>query len=494
MDVSSQRKGKAKKTHSAAVDKIKQRLQASSSSSSSSSSSEESEDEYETRERVAADMKRREYADRDRQRAPPPPPTAPVQQQMVQAQAPVQAAAEPLSLDLVLRSMLEVTTRAQEQHVAQMADVRAMMQSIAVQGDQRLQQMQSVITSRLEQTEQRSEQRAQQLEQRLAAVEQNLGSSVATTSTAVAHGPSLHLVAHEPKTRMLIEFLVRFGMNTRTGIIAAFPVLVESTLRIVICVPLLKIGLMALFNKKASGCSMTVQNRYYNFLFSAMQQFLVEVDRDEVTNAIMPVFPMRFYNDGRANMKDWLVVDVDFFLSAVDYVSRHSVPTLREPEVPVDQLEWKMGRGKSMPMWDASSRHQPSSSNCNKLAWGCETVREALDTPAVRQYLAKLGHTAGVCHFSGVTPQPTAFVRDLRHFALPGSPMARAAELSSANANKRARAKRAPRSRRGAAAAAAAASSEEEEEEEQEEESENDHVKRARANSASEQEGDEIVA
>jgi hypothetical protein len=394
-------------------------------------------------------------------------------------------------MDLFYSRVMDLFAHSTERHMSQMTELRSTMQAITVQADQRLRDMQTTITTRLDQADARNEARAQQQEARLQALEQNVG---AAASSAAAYNPSLHLVAHEPKTRMLIEFLARHGMSTNTGIVTAFPVILNSTLRIVICVPLLKIAMMAMFKRKMEGCSMTTQTKYHSFLFSAMQQFLVDVERDEIMEAIMPVFPFRLYNDGRCNPKDWLVVDVDFFLAAVDHVTRNAASTLRQPETPAHEVEWKGGKGKSQPMYDKSSRTSPKPDTKSKLAWGCDTVYEALDTPAVAQYLAKLGRTTP-CHFSGVTPRPELMMRHHYQVCPAPSPVAAASAAAAAKSKKRTRApaKRGGAKRGGARAAPSSDDSSAQGGSSSEAESDSEPVKRVHVSSEAEEEDDEIV-
>lgn len=361
---------------------------------------------------------------------------------------------------LFKREFSEMLTRSHHEHTGRTTELCGVLQSFMRGAESRFQSMQEQMDARASQLETRLDARMDQLEARVG--------TVTTHRLDAANGVY--------ETRMLVEFLVKFGMDTRTGLICAFPVMVAGTLRIAICVPLLKQAFMALFPKKAASRKMTTVTKYYNFLFGALQQHLVEVDLEEVEEALMPVFPFRMYNNGKAAVKDWIVMDVGFFIANARHVASSNLPTLAaQPEVAPGRVAWKEGKGRSAPMWDTSSLKSPAQELKGKVAWGHELVREVLGSAAVLAFSAELSGPSTPCHFCGITFLQAHAVKryvDVVSIPVPGGAAAAPALVQGPPA------KRARRGRQVQESSSSSSSSEDEAEAESEADEEEDEIVR----------------
>lgn len=394
-----------------------------------------------------------------------PLPAAPVCSSALTAPPSALTASPSLADDLMLfkREFSEMLVNSHREHTSRTQELGTLLQSFMRGAESRFESMQQQMDTRATQMESRLDARMEQLEQRV--------------GTVTTH--RLDAVNGVYETRMLLEFLVKFGMDTRTGLICAFPVHLNSTLRIAICVPLLKLAFMALFPKKAASRKMTAVTKYFNFLYGALQQHLVEVELEEVEEVLMAVFPMRLYNNGKAAVKDWIVMDVGFFIANARHVTSSSTPTLASrPEVAPLQVVWKEGKGRSAPMWDASSRRSPSEVLKGKVAWGREVVHEVVNSPAVLAYFAELGGPSTPTHFCGTTFVPSHPLQRYTDVTGHGSASESASASATGKGGARAKAPPAKRARRHSPVSSSSSSSSDGE---------------SSADGSGDEEGDEIV-
>ncbi len=181
--------------------------------------------------------------------------------------------------------------------------------------------------------------------------------------------------------RLVLEFLVRFGMDTTNGYVAAFPVHLCGSLRVAISLSLLTLGMTRLFTRTTKKYKLT----QINVLKLLIRLQTVAVDSDELHKVLTPLFAVRPYAKGKRVEDGWVVLDARYFVRVIAQVTA-CPPTLTAPEKAIKSLKYSPSK---YVMWSQESMKGANAYDYpNKMAWAFQLQKEVLSLPSVAEFFA----------------------------------------------------------------------------------------------------------
>lgn len=235
-----------------------------------------------------------------------------------------------------------------------------------------------------------------------------------------------------PFLQVCVEYLCTYGMDTRFGFIAAFPMFFplrgsnaasSSTtpppdeLFVVISVPLLSAGIKKLFPGVYSLHKLTTQQILLNM--QKLHPVTSKIDADMLMTRTRSIFPVRQYANATVEGA-WIVFPASEFIGFHRQTSQLNalLPVLTK-DVAVFQNQYARKHSgasdqeskRSKVMWCREAAHNRAMTS--KMAWACEVQGEVLAQPAVGEFFRRVkrmlgqpfvGQRAGPFHFRGLTP------------------------------------------------------------------------------------------
>ena len=238
------------------------------------------------------------------------------------------------------------------------------------------------------------------LKRRLEALEEaQLKSSSVPLKNLDASGP----------LRYALRYLMTAGMDTRTGLVCAFPVMYGKSCHVMISLHLLKFSFNRVFK------SHSIKDRSLAMFLQAFSSLNAIAPRDTVDRAlqVLPIVPERQKNN------NWVKLPAARFVEmCLEMEDRYPLDN-DDTTWTTDHL-WENDDPLEVDM-PARMRHDTSSADNyekrDKIAWNVPVWRDILESEAVREYVrlvatAKKEEVPGVCHFSGIELFPLHTVED----------------------------------------------------------------------------------
>ena len=324
----------------------------------------------------------------------------------------VAAAAEP-KLDTTMTSLAESLHR-------QSSNMEA-MQAMALQMGGMLNQLANgQMEIRQEQAELRAKMAADAdaLKKRMDALENS--SAVMENATTV----SAKAVDSSSTLRYALRFLMTAGMDTRTGLVCAFPMMRGPTCYVVISLHLLKFSFNRIFKTHTiKGHSMSnFSHAFLNVDAAASRDAL------ETAQRVMPIVEDKSVS--RRGCDTWAVMKASRFVQlCLDMETRYPVDDDRkwstdhlwevvDDEVTVKELDMPQRMKNTNTSADDYTKK-------DKIAWNVPVWRDILDSAAVKEYVRIVAEAKGeempvnACHFSGLDLFPTMTVEPHPRMPLP---------------------------------------------------------------------------
>lgn len=195
----------------------------------------------------------------------------------------------------------------------------------------------------------------------------------------------LDIISRKPNLRRVFEFIARYGMDTRTGYVVAFPVLIAGKLCVAVSLQLLSYAMAAMF-----PINMKPQK---DFTLAGLKALMNSVSTETVGHRTVLNFTSLFGVDsysgteGRQasnNLSVWRVYQATTFLKAVrsslNYAGDSGLGIL-EPEIEASAVTWTR---TSRIMWSQASMLDKNA--CRRMAWAQTVQEEVLREPAVKQF------------------------------------------------------------------------------------------------------------
>lgn len=235
-----------------------------------------------------------------------------------------------------------------------------------------MQQAAQVIV-RLDQRQDRMEQNQDQLRQQLEQQQEQLGQLRTQLTQNLSRRPDGEL---SRDLLMLVEFIVRYGMDTKRGHVVAFPVMAvpragaAEKLFLAICTPLVHEAFMVMFKDKA--------DKFKNK--TAVNDMLNDLNHQQLTVEHRFLDKLLAHLELKRNMplkKVFVLADVRYFFSAWQSVQgREQLPTLSA----LDLRQLSFARNQRSVWTDEAETHWAShdAKFLTKMAWNLPVQREVL--------------------------------------------------------------------------------------------------------------------
>lgn len=195
----------------------------------------------------------------------------------------------------------------------------------------------------------------------------------------------LDILSRKPQLRRVFEFIARYGMDTRTGYVVAFPVLIAGKLCVAVSLQLLSYAMAAMF-----PINMKPQK---DFTLAGLKLLMNSVSTETVNHRTVLNFTSLFGVDSYSgtaqrqasnNMSVWRVFQATTFLKAIRLSLTHAGDTglgILEPEVDADAIQWTR---TARIMWSQASMLDKNAAR--RMAWAQTVQEEVLRDPAVKQF------------------------------------------------------------------------------------------------------------
>ena len=221
--------------------------------------------------------------------------------------------------------------------------------------------------------------------------------------------------------REVFQFIARHGMDTRTGVVVAFPVYYNDVLHVALSLPLLAAALAALFPvySKSMKEYFTLTKLKSLLLNGPPSQTLIH----RMVLSFSTLFAVNPYNgkttstQASHDLQAWKLYEAKKFIKLLraSTSTRGTAGTLalRDTEISVDDVDWGAKRGKTLVSFTKTSK--------TRMTWGRQVQEEVLALPQVRDFfvqVAELGaeSTAVVATNAAAASTPTDVPEDPFHF------------------------------------------------------------------------------
>jgi hypothetical protein len=221
-------------------------------------------------------------------------------------------------------------------------------------------------------------------------------------------------VKNNRELRLLLEFIVHYGMDSVRGIVAAFPFMVEGALCLVVNVPLL-FGAMKAFiphqltaaaassnkGKKSKSSGWTRRDVLVQLLKLEFLDYKKCHNKNELFDMFEAVFGAEERHAKRNNMDNYVVLLADKLFYA--YRTCKENHTFLKPWAERDVLaqRFKGGLSKVINEDAAEWKSDDEPALDVKMAWGHEVQKEVLRTKAVRLFYKRMYELAAAAGESG---------------------------------------------------------------------------------------------
>lgn len=211
--------------------------------------------------------------------------------------------------------------------------------------------------------------------------------------------------------RYALRYLMTAGMDTRTGVVCAFPVMYGQTCNVMISLHLLKFSFNRIFKTHS------IKDRSLAQFINAFSEIDAIAPRDTVERAaqVLPILPER---SGQKN-NNWVKLPaVRFVELCMDLDARYPIDS-DDAAWSTDHL-WRNDEPNEIEMPVRMRIDTSSADNYSKrakMAWNVPVWKDILETEAVRAYVrivadAKKEEVPDTCHFSGIELFPAHTVED----------------------------------------------------------------------------------
>jgi hypothetical protein len=192
--------------------------------------------------------------------------------------------------------------------------------------------------------------------------------------------------------RLLLEFIVNYGMDSVNGVVVAFPVEINNTLCLVVNVVLLHAAMTALCKSQVSGTSW--RRKEVHLLLSKLD--IVDFRKQASTrgtyyDALQRLFAVNHASKTKV-YDNYVAIEADHFFHAVATAKKSSsqLSPRVERDVKAHLFAASLRKVASVEAakYDEEDGAQPMLDT--KMAWGHEVQREVLCQPAVRRFFKRM--------------------------------------------------------------------------------------------------------
>jgi hypothetical protein len=189
------------------------------------------------------------------------------------------------------------------------------------------------------------------------------------------------------ETRAVVEFLIRFGMDTRNGYVCGLPMHVKGELYMLVCIPLLGYAMRRLFPALIKKHNLTIPNisKIMSRLDPVTLTFDKDVQREVLMGQMAKVFAVREYAASARVGDTWAVFTVEQFLRVLRDLRRQNQTLDPSAMTPYDKIKYTSGERVQI-----SQESATSSKLRNKMAWAKEVQQEVLALPSMKEFFGKL--------------------------------------------------------------------------------------------------------
>lgn len=237
-------------------------------------------------------------------------------------------------------------------------------------------------------------------------------------------------VKNNRELRLLLEFIVQYGMDSVRGVVVAFPFVVEGALCLVVNVPLL-FGAMKAFiphqltaaataqkGKKTKSSGWTRRDVFVQLLKLEFLDYKKCHNKNELFDLFESVFGVEERHAKRNNLDNYVVLLADKLLYA--YRTCKENHTFLKPWVERDVMAQRFKGGLSKVISEDAAEWKADDEPAldTKMAWGHEVQKEVLRSKGVRLFYQRMYELAGTGGSSSSSAAPAPPPPDLGTEAL----------------------------------------------------------------------------